>query len=204
MQCPIQNCQYETPDLGDAIVAAHIITHCRVHTSAAAAVPGTLQVEKVKRPIISTGGSSEEWSYFLTRWGDYVQATGIANREAVIQLLECCDESLRKDLTCSAGGSLLNKTPNEVLASIKVLAVREENVMVARVNIHNMRQDRDESIRAFGARIRGQAGICKYSTKCLGCNADVIYAGHILRDVLTRGLDDHEYNWNYLGILTRI
>ena len=130
---------------------------------------------------------------------DYVQATGIANREAVIQLLECCDESLRKDLTCSAGCSLLNKTPNKILASIKVLAVWEENIMVARVNLHNMRQDHEEPIRAFGARIRSQAGICNYSKKSLVCNSDVIYTEHILRDVFTRGLDDHEIQLELLG-----
>lgn len=52
VQCPTQNCQYETPDLGDTIVAALITTLFTVHTPAADAVPGTVQVEKVKRPII--------------------------------------------------------------------------------------------------------------------------------------------------------
>jgi hypothetical protein len=37
----------------------------------------------------------------------------------VVQLLECCDEQLRKDLTRSAGGSLTNKSEEEVMAEIK-------------------------------------------------------------------------------------
>ena len=34
------------------------------------------------------------------------------------------------------------KTEDEVLAATKTLAVREENVMVARVTLHNMKQDK--------------------------------------------------------------
>ena len=82
--------------------------------------------------------------------------------ECVVQLLECCDETLRKDLTRSAGGSLTSKSEAEVLSAIRTLAVREENTMVARVAHHNMRQDRDEPVRNFGARLRGQAGVCKF------------------------------------------
>ncbi len=58
----------------------------------------------------------------------------------------------RKDLTRNAGGTLSGKTEDEVLAAIRGLAVREENAMVARVTLHNMRQERDEPIRVFGAR----------------------------------------------------
>ena len=101
-------------------------------------------------------------AYFLTRWQDYVEATKIEGKDLIIQLLECCDEQLRKDLTRNAGGSLTNNTASEVLAAVKKLAVREENTMVARVQLHNMRQDRDETIRSFGARLRGQAGVCKF------------------------------------------
>ena len=53
--------------------------------------------------------------------------------------------------------SLTNKTEQKVLAAIKKLAIREENTMVARVTLHNMRQDPDEPVRRFCARLRGQA-----------------------------------------------
>lgn len=98
----------------------------------------TARVEKVRRPTTTAAGSSEDWAYFLTRWQDYVEATKIQGKDLIIQLLECCDEQLRKDLTRNAGGSLTNNTADEVLAAIKKLAVREENTMVARVQLHNM------------------------------------------------------------------
>lgn len=94
----------------------------------------------------------------------------------MIQLLECCDEQLWRDLTRNAGGTLADKTEDEVFAAMKALAVREENAMVARVSLHNMKQDRDEPIRAFGARLRGQASVCKFSKTCTGCGGSVDYS----------------------------
>ena len=78
------------------------------------------------------------------------------------------------------------------MKAIRRLAVREENTTVARVQLHNMRQDRDEPIRSFCARLRGQAGVCKFVIKCTNCDANVNYTDNILCDVLTRGLADGE------------
>ena len=71
--------------------------------------------------------------------------------------------------------------------------------MVARVTLNNMTQDRKETIRSFGARLRGQAGVCKFIIKCQGCHHDVNYTDAILRDVLTRGLSDPEIQLDLLG-----
>ena len=85
------------------------------------------------------------------------------------------------------------------MAAIKRLAVREENTMVARVQLHNMRQDRDETIRSFDARLRGQAGICKFTIKCPNCENDVNYTENILRDVVTRGVTDSDIQLDLLS-----
>ena len=123
----------------------------------------------------------------------------MTGKEKIIQLLECCDEELRKDLTRTAGGTLSNRTEDDVLAAMKLLAVREENTMVARVALYEMRQDNEEGIRSFGARIRGQANVCKFIIPCPSCNEDVCYTNDILRDVLTRGIADHEIQLDLLG-----
>ena len=62
-----------------------------------------------------------------------------------------------------------------------------------------MRQDRDEPIRAYGARLRGQANVCRFRTKCSNCDADVDYTETILRDVLSRGLSDPEIQLDLFG-----
>ena len=196
--CPIPGCEYKTPDLEAAIVAALITAHSATHPPVAAAPVASAKIERVRRPTISAAGTSADWSYFQSCWKDYVDATKVDGRDRVIQLLECCDEPLRKDLTRSCG-SLTDKTEADVLAAIRKLAVREERTMVARVTLHNMRQDRDETVRSFGARLQGQANICKFVVKCPGCSEDVDYTEAIMRDVLSRGLADPEIQMDLLG-----
>ena len=86
----------------------------------------------------------------------------------------------------------------------ETLAVREENVMVARVKLHNMKQDRSESIHYFGTRFQGQAGVCRFTQQCTNCNADVDYTEAILRDVLCQGLEYSEIQLDLLGNKIRI
>ena len=81
---------------------------------------------------------------------------------------------------------------------MKKFAVREENAMVARFTLHNMTQDHDEPICAFGARIKGQANVCKFELQCQNYNNEVHYTDEILRDVLARGLDDREIQLDLL------
>ena len=68
--------------------------------------------------------------------------TKILGTDQVIQFLECCNEQLRKDLTCAASGSLTNKPEIDVLAAIQTLAVREENPMVVQVALHDLQINR--------------------------------------------------------------
>jgi hypothetical protein len=197
--CPLPECDYSTGDVEAGLAIALLNLHAHHHSAAPVTSHNTAKLEKVKRPVISSGGSSEDWAYFESRWKDYVDATKVTGKDKVVQLLECCDEELRKDLTRNAGGSLANKSEKDVLEAIKKLAVRAENAMVARVHLHNMKQDRDETIRSFGARIRGQAGVCKFSIKCTSCDADVNYTDAILRDVLTCGIADPEIQLDILS-----
>lgn len=200
VDCPIPGCTYTTPDLDAVIVAALLNTHATIHAAPTPHVAGAaVRVERVKRPTISSAGTSEDWKYFLSRWGEYTTATKVTGKDRILQLLECCDEVLRKDLTRSTVGSLTVKTEDNVLEAMRSLAVREENVMVARVSLNNMHQDRDESIRSFGARLRGQACVCKYVTECPVCHDDVDFTEPILRDVLCRGISDTDIQLDLLG-----
>ena len=132
LPCPL--CDYRTDDLEVAAAVAILTIHGTSHPPAVATPTAThseaVKVERVKRPTISPGGTSQDWKYFVTRWTDYKTATRITGTEVLIQLVECCDEQLRKDLTRSLGASPLTKTEDQILDSMKLLAVREENVMV--------------------------------------------------------------------------
>jgi cytochrome c oxidase assembly factor 6 len=49
-------------------------------------------VEKVRTSTMTAAGTSEDWSYFLTRWTDYKNATKVTGQDLVFQLLERCEE----------------------------------------------------------------------------------------------------------------
>ena len=149
------------PVVGAALITAHAISHQTPGGPTQAA-----RFEKVKRPCISSAGTTEVWQYLKSRWSDYMGATRLEGTDRVIQLLECCDEQLCKDLTRNTGGTLAEMTEEEVFEAIKALAIREENTMIARVVLHNMRQERDEPVCAFGARLKGQVSICKFTQCC--------------------------------------
>ena len=93
--CPYPNCDYQTEDITDQLASTLLGIHASgAHTpSAPDATPPTTQLtaklEKVCRPTITAAGSSEEWSYFLTCWGDYIESTKVTGKDRVIQLLEC-------------------------------------------------------------------------------------------------------------------
>ena len=128
VDCPLQDCQYSTGNVDPSVAVELLKLHGLSHT----ANQGTsaAKVKKVNRPTISNGVTLAEWNYFLTRWSGYVEATGISGKTLIIQLLECCDEQLRRDLTRSTVGTLTSKSSSEIIGNMKKLAVRQENPMV--------------------------------------------------------------------------
>ena len=204
IKCPAPNCDNEWPaDTPTDILTRLLDIHSATAHAAPARVPAptsAAKAEKVRRPVVSAAGTSETWAYFVQRWTDYKQATHLSGSDIVFQLLECCDEELRKDLTRTYG-ALASSDEETVLKNIKTLAVRKENIMVARVQLQQMRQDRDEPVRAFAARLRGQAGVCNFSIRCPSdtCGNSVDYSDIMIRDVLIRGLDDEEIRLDVLG-----
>ena len=204
IKCPAPDCNMEWPADTPTDVLTRLLD---IHSTTAHAAPRpapaqatAAKAEKVRRPVISAAGTSETWAYFLQRWTDYKQATRLTGPDVVYQLLECCEEDLRKDLTRTFG-ALASSNEATIISNIKTLAVRQENVMVARVQLQQMRQDRDETVRAFAARLRGQAGVCNFSVKCASdtCQAITNYSDIMVRDVLIRGLNDEEIRLDILG-----
>ena len=136
--------------------------------------------------------------YFKQRWSEYKAATRLTGSDVIFQLLECCDESLRKDLT-RISGNLTSSSEDTVLKNIKTLAVRQESTMVARFQLQQMMQDRDEPVRAYAARIRGQAGVCQYTTECGSCKQQVDYSDEMVRDTIIHGLEDNDIRLDILS-----
>ena len=201
--CPAPGCStsWSSSITSDVLLRLIDLHEKTAHPSAHGSTPGhtsvTVTAEKVKRPLVSAAGTNEEWTYFLQRWSDYKAATHLHGPDIVYQLLECCDDTLRKDITRTFG-SLSSSDESTVLDSIKTLAVRQENIMVARVQLQQMHQDRDEPVRAFAARLRGHASVCGFQVECK-CKSSVDYSNIMVRDALVRGLEDEEIRLDILG-----
>lgn len=95
--CPLDDCRFQTQDVEPAVAAVMLTIHAAIH-----AQPRKQQarVENVKRPEVTSSGTTEYWIYFQTRWADYVRTTKVRGTDLVMQLLECCDS---QDLTRNAG-----------------------------------------------------------------------------------------------------
>jgi hypothetical protein len=101
-KCPFPECTYETEDVEDSLAAVLITIHSSgTHMK----TQPTAKADKVKHPSISAAGSSEQRSCFLSRWKEYTVATKIKGKDEVIQLLECCDKQLGKDLTSATNST---------------------------------------------------------------------------------------------------
>ena len=202
IKCPAPNCpttwpSETAPEVLLRLIDLHERTAHPITTPATGPMTTGVKAEKVKRPIVSVSGTSEEWEYFKQRWQEYKLATRLTGSDIIFQLLECCDDALRKDLSRSFT-NLTSCSETTLLDNIKTLAIRQENVMVARLQLQQMHQDRDEPARAFAARIKGQASVCQFDVKC-ECSKSVSYSEQMIRDTLIVGLADDDIRLDVLG-----
>ena len=86
-----------------------------------------------------------------------------------------------------------------MLEAFRQLAVREEYIVVLHVELFGMKQDSDEPVRNFVARLRGHASQCKFLVKCATCNKDVSYMDQLLKEYVIRSVYDHEIQSDILG-----
>ena len=63
VECPVDGCTYNTGDVQPVVAAALITAHALNHKAPAEPVL-VAWVEKVKRPSVSSAGSTEDWLYF--------------------------------------------------------------------------------------------------------------------------------------------
>ena len=83
--CPI-DCDYETPDVDPVIAAVLITTHVTIIKSTSSKI---------------TMARTEKISNTSNLNGVTMEATELTGSGEIIQLLECCDDQLRRDLTRS-------------------------------------------------------------------------------------------------------
>ena len=105
---------------------------------------------KLDRPRVDGGLNQEERNLFIRRWDAFSNGSGLDPNDCSTQLFQCARESLVDSLLRSNPG-IMNRPTNELLASMKSLAVVAVAVCVTRTELMNMSQQRDEQFCIFAS-----------------------------------------------------
>ena len=204
MPCEFLGCGYATAEFEPVVAIQMLSMHDKnnhhvqilhppqVGGQAAFARP---RAEKVPRPQIKLGIGQDEFSYFKNGWISYKRSCGITDEtETRDQLRAACQEDLRRDLFSCLGSKLDTLTEQQLLDEIEKLAVLQQNNLVKVVNLLALSQDREESIRAFYARLKASASVCELSVPCTAtaCTERVSYSDKMILHALVRGIADEE------------
>ena len=117
-------------------------------------------------------------------------------------MIQCATDTLG-DAVLKVRPKITDAPVDECLKLMKSLAVIPVAKGVLRSELLSMSQKRDETFRAFVARVRGKAEICDYTTEntCdCGNNNTVDFTDIILRDILISGIYDTDIRRKILGV----
>ena len=96
----------------------------------------------------------------------FMQASGINKASATVQLFQRASQSSGDNLL-KLNAEIVSKSLQKLLSAMRRLAVIPVATGVLRSNLMQMRQLRDESFRAFAARVRGKAVKCAFTVDCI-------------------------------------
>ena len=200
IQLSCGSCSYVTAKLSEAAAIETLRSHTNgSHNNAS-------RVERKKRPTIKAEISMQEWSYFNRNWNVYKKSTGISGDILTSELLDCCDEQLDMDIH-RIHPDIDTKEEKFILEAIKDRAVITENPIVAQVNLMNMKQGPNEKIRAWLARLKGQANTCDYQTKVkceCGKENTTDFTDQAVRQTIATNINDPELQKDLLSELNTI
>ena len=188
IKCPISDCPYETPESSEAVTCALLAAHSTIHMAGPPRAAVVIKGPKLDRPKVNICVTLEEWNIFKRRWDVFASSS---------QLFQCAGDELGDSLL-KMDPSIVSKPTSVVMGAMKSLAVIVVATGVMRAELVRMQQERDESFRAFAARVRGKAETCAYITKCT-CLRVVDFTDSIIRDVLIAGIADLDICREVLG-----
>ena len=197
IKCPIPDCPYETPESSEAVTCALLAAHSMIHMAGPPRAAVVIKGPKLDRPKVNIGVTLEEWNIFKRRWDVFVSGSGLDPDASSSQLFQCAGDELGDSLL-KTNPSIVSKPTSVVMGAMQSLAVIVVATGVMRAELVRMQQERDESFRAFEARVRSKAETCAYITKCT-CLREVDFTDSIIRDVLIAGIADLDIHREVLG-----
>ena len=144
LDCVVPGCEYKTPeDVKNVDKKLELMSlHCKYSHKANENNEATNKNngrEKVKRPQLKLDGDESDWQYWEERWNDYKSVVSLKENEILVELKECFDEDLRREMFRQYPSGF--KTEKEMLEGLKKLVIRKRNITVLRDELHNLYQD---------------------------------------------------------------
>jgi hypothetical protein len=168
--------KFKTPAAaGDMASAITYLNQHRadVHGQPAGVAGGVskIQLSKIPRPEISGGCSQEDFKFFTRKWDQYVRSSNETDPTKLKdQLTKCPNDSLRNALYKALGDRIDSISVDNLMKEIEELAVVRQSNNVNTLTMINAKQERDEPVRQFAARLRGLAAVCDLTVTCSCAN----------------------------------
>ena len=201
LTCLAENCTFQTEDYEEALLAATMM-NSHIAISHSNQPPSSNRVTRVEQPSISIEMTPRAWENTVRYWKIYKKTANLKESELACHLIACCEPDLR-DRLMNTHSNIENESEKEALKVIKEMSVKSESIIVAQVNHMKCVQGRDEPIRPYYARLKGQAKVCDYTvTHTLdGTEHTVSFEDKILRQILATNIADNEIQTELLSQL---
>merc|ERR1712082_267004 len=112
-------------------------------------------------------------------WDQYVRASNETDDVRLRdQLLQCPDTDLRKEVHRALGVRVATINMADLLTEIETLAMIKQSNHVNILAMIKSKQERDEPVRQFSARLRGLAAVCDLAATCT-CGLPVSMRTHL-------------------------
>ena len=195
--CSAPDCDYTVPAKADLATALQFLTlHIQTaHPKPPGPNPTDRPITKVElrsRPEVTMDTSEADWRFFLSEWKDYKRVTGITGQAILDELWSCMKGDLKR-LAFDQGGKDNLTTEPLMIARIYSLAVMELHTAVHTIHLHEAKQTKEESTKAFAARVQGIASSCQLTKLCT-CREPVTvsFMEETVYHVVLAGLRDSE------------
>jgi hypothetical protein len=165
-----------------------------VHGQAPVASGGAnkVQLSKIPRPEIRGGCSQEDFKFFTRKWDQYVRSSNEQDPDKLKdQLTNCPNDTLRNALYKALGDRIDSINVADLMKEIEELAVVRQSNNVNTLAMITAKQEREEPVRQFAARLRGLAAVCDLSVTCT-CDNKVSEVEKWVRLSLIGGLNDED------------
>ena len=197
LECSSADCEFKTPAGCPSweLMAGLLQTHSQTVHGGGGPQQGTTssKLEKLPRPTFTLNMTESQWSFKQTQWDNYIKQSVVPDSVKLMQLQAACDDSLRQRVFDTGTYSSLT-TEDLFMKKMKELSVIVVHKSIYLMNLWKMRQQSDELIRAFAARVTSTADSCNMVVKCPNttCQQDVTYRDHVVHQIIIHGMKNND------------